>query len=303
MVDKSNFDQKVCAIIVTYNPDRRIKQVIESCINQVDCTFIIDNASLPKNRARIEEFNDEIYKNKINLIFNSENLGLPKAYNYGIKIGLDYGCGIFLFLDQDSIISENSVNKAKTAFSQLSLSFKVGALNFKNVEARQSTLDYLISRLYSRSYKKGKLYYNNQVTEVNSAINSGLFISAETIKRVGLFDEKLFMDAVDHDFSYRLRTAGLKIFTVNEAKVFHNVCEDYLTKGKITIRNHSVAREYYIIKDSLIVIRKWFKFFLFSTMALLLGVVMGVLFRLLFLPYRRKRLKIVLRSLRELLQQ
>jgi rhamnosyltransferase len=299
---ESNYDQKLCAIIVTYNPDQRIRQVIESCINQVDLTFIIDNASLPEKRAIIEEFNYEIYKNKINLIFNSANLGLSKAYNYGIKSGLNYGCGSFLFLDQDSILWENSVDEIKLVFSQLSLSYKVGALNFKNVEARQSTLDYLISRLYNRSYRKGRLYYNNQVTEVKSAINSGLFITVETINRVGLFDEELFVDAIDHDFSYRLRTAGLKIFSVNGAKISHNIREDYLTKGIIIIRNHNVAREYYIIKDSLIVVRKWYKFFFFSTMALLLGVVMGVLFRLLFLPCRWKRLRVVLSSLRKLLQ-
>jgi rhamnosyltransferase len=294
---KSNFNEKLCAIIVTYNPDIRIREVVDACMQQVDFIYIVDNASAPEKSSLIEMFNNKKFANKIDIFFNDKNVGLPKAYNHAIKKGIDCNCGSFIFLDQDSILEDNAVQNVKEVFSELSKSRKVGALNLSNNEAKTTTLELLISRIHERDYRKGYLYSNDKIKEVKTLINSGLFITRNILEQVGFFSEELFVDSVDLDLSFKLRNAQLRMFLVINAKILHNFDSDYISKSCLIVRNHDLDREYHIINDGLAVINKWYKKYFISCIVLLSAIILGILIRILFLPRRWKRFKVVMNTI------
>lgn len=298
MGDKSNFKGKLCAVIVTHNPDTRITEVVDVCRKQVDFIFIVDNASVSEKRSLVENLNREIFADRIDLTLNDKNIGLPKAYNHAIKRGMECNCESFIFLDQDSILEANSVQKVKSVLSELHISKNIGALNFSNIETKQATSELLISKIHDRNYVKGHLYSDGGIKEVKSLINSGLYITSNVLKQVGFFSEELFVDSVDLDLSFKLRNAGLRMFLVINAKISHNIDSDFITKGLIIARNHNVEREYHIIKDGLTVVKKWYKRYFISCMALLTLIILGILVRMIFLPCRKNRFKIIMNALR-----
>lgn len=75
-------NNKVCALIITYNINEKIIEVANSIVNQVELLVIVDNSSKPQTIKLLERLN----KNpNIKVIFNDKNCGIAKALNQGIN--------------------------------------------------------------------------------------------------------------------------------------------------------------------------------------------------------------------------
>ena len=81
---------KVVAIIISYNPDNNLLDSVNLLENQVEKIIIVDNGS---KKEKVKEINliRDINKEKIEVIFNEENLGIATALNIGVKEGLRQG--------------------------------------------------------------------------------------------------------------------------------------------------------------------------------------------------------------------
>ena len=101
---------KVAAIIVSYNPDNNLLDSINLLINQVERIIIVDNGSESEKKKNIKLIRD-IDKEKIEIIFNEENLGIATALNIGVRSALKQGYNWILTMDQDSKVSKNMVEK------------------------------------------------------------------------------------------------------------------------------------------------------------------------------------------------
>jgi GT2 family glycosyltransferase len=76
-----------------------------------------------------------------------------------------------------------------------------------------------------------------------------LLAPIEVIRRVGLIDEKYFMYAEDVDYSLRIRDAGFSLAYAPDASVWH--------KGGASTVHRSAAHDYYIVRNSLHLVRKY----------------------------------------------
>jgi GT2 family glycosyltransferase len=63
----------------------------------------------------------------------------------------------------------------------------------------------------------------NSIIETEYACGCALFISADMVNKVGLFDERFFLMFEETDLCYRARRIGIKSFLVPEAKVWHKI--------------------------------------------------------------------------------
>ena len=85
-------------------------------------------------------------------------------------------------------------------------------------------------------------------------------VKAETFKKVGLFDEGLFIDAVDTDFCMRLNQNNIKMIRINNAILLHSIGE---TKRKnigfikFSVTNHSPLRRYYMTRNSFYIWKRY----------------------------------------------
>ncbi len=223
------------AVVVVYNPDfDLLRKNIDAILSErVECVVLVNNSrdvSLEKLRV----------SDKIQIINEKENVGIAKALNDGIKYLDSRKFKYVLTMDQDSIIQSGSVEKLYNAFDK-----KAAICGCLYVDRNRGT-------------KKQSVDIKE---EVKIIITSGNLLKISAWKSVGGFEEKLFIDCVDFDICLKLRKKGYKIFQINDAILSHSV-GDVTPRRLLFLKrypsNHSSFRVYYIFRNNIYMIKKWF---------------------------------------------
>lgn len=230
---------KVAAIIVSYNPDNNLLDRINLLINQVERIIIVDNGSESEKKKNIKLIRD-IDKEKIEIIFNEENLGIATALNIGVRSALKQGYKWILTMDQDSKVSKNMVEKMLEVYNGIDEKERKDILSiFPNfVDERVQSIEEN-SDIDTYEY-------------VDADITSGNLLRAEVFDKVGFFDDSLFIDLVDTDFCMRLNEKNIKMIKVRDAILYHSLGESQSVKsifGKFNTSNHSALRRYYMTRN------------------------------------------------------
>ena len=248
-----------CAGIVLYNPEiDRLKENITAIENQVDSIIIVDNNSLNAD-SMLSGYSES---EKFIVIKNKKNVGIAAALNQICEESLRADYEWVLLLDQDSICSANMVD----SYSK-----------YVEDEAVALLTPYIIdiNKLTVEEYLKLNL---PEISEVEWAITSGSAVRLSTWRKAGGFDEELFIDGVDIDYSTRLKINGYKQLRINREYLLQEVGRAEPTfirrihkdnACSITIKryyrsNHSLLRQYYMTRNGIIIARKYksYKFLL-----------------------------------------
>jgi len=219
--------------IVTYNPDiERLGENLSAASSQVDRVVIVDNGS--KNYPAITGLCDKF---PTEVIHNEENRGIATALNQIASKATECGANWLLTLDQDSVCGEGLVAEYES---------HVG----------ESDVASMTCRITDRSFA----YKEPDKKYVDSCITSGNYIDLAEWKRLGGFDERLFIDRVDTDYCYRLRLDGKKILSIASVGILHEVgtgTSEHSFLGKhFVVFNHSAFRVYYITRNQVYFARK-----------------------------------------------
>jgi rhamnosyltransferase len=95
---------------------------------------------------------------------------------------------------------------------------------------------------------------NTSIEEVRFTMTSGNLLRVSAAKTAGPFEEKLFIDSVDTEYCLRLRKNGFRIIRVNTAVLQHQLGKP----GPFGVITHSAERRYYITRNMLYVMIKYF---------------------------------------------
>lgn len=230
---------KVAAIIVSYNPDNNLFDSVNLLINQVNKIIIVDNGSKDEIIKNINSIAN-IDKEKIQVIFNKENLGIATALNIGVKEALAQEYKWILTMDQDSKASTNMIEKMFEVYKGISEDERKDILSiFPNF------VDERIQSIEENSDMKAYEY-------VDADITSGNLLRADVFDKIGFFDDSLFIDLVDTDFCMRLNEKNIKMIKVRDAILYHSLGESQSVKsifGKFNTSNHSALRRYYMTRN------------------------------------------------------
>lgn len=238
----------VSAVIITYNVENDFKNRINKLKGKVNEIIVVDNGSKAETISMLKELEKEI-----TIIYLEKNKGIAYALNKGIKYSIEKGYDWILTLDHDSIVTDNMINNMLKCYEGFEgeLKEKVAMLVPVHVEEKEHENNHVINNeeVSSKSY-----------TEVLTEITSGALTKASIYKSVGLYDEKLFIDLVDHDYCLRLNKNGLKVIQVKDAILVHNLGES--TKKnflglKFTPTNHSALRRYYMTRNRMYIWNKY----------------------------------------------
>ena len=238
--------KKVICVLVLYNPDvNLLTKVVDGILDQIDLLWISDNSTnivtLPLNIRTSEKI---VYKNM------DGNLGIAAAQNVGIKYAIKEEYDFVYFLDQDSISPKGIVNQLMNQYDLLySKGINIGAVGPRPYNRKENVE-------YRGSVKKGKTLYEG-ITEVTELINSASLVPVNVFKQVGLMDEPLFIDGVDHEFCWRAkRKLGSRFFIVESVKLSHQLGEGdrYFLFRKVAIP--TPFRTYYQFRNYFILIRR-----------------------------------------------
>lgn len=230
---------KVAGIVVWYNPEvKECCNNIKSYIMDVEDLWIIDNSD---ERNEIGLLTQRF--SNLNYIWLGGNKGIATALNIGFSEAIKKGYKWVLTMDQDSCSSENMVAR----LIQTAKECEREALNPGIVAAQPDTP--------TRRAKK-----KDGISLMDSVIASGNLVKVAAYKATGGFIDKLFIDAVDWEFSLGVRALGYKIIQDNETILVHHLgaIENKSFLGiNMYPTNHSPIRFYYYSRNRLFVRDKY----------------------------------------------
>lgn len=231
--DSSNL--KICAGIVTYNPDIvRLQENFKQICNQVDLVLICDNGS--KNINKIRQI---ITINKAIIIELKENKGIATALNKLCKCAYKKGYDWIITLDQDSVCPNMLVQTLRQYCSD-----KAAVIG---------------PRIIYRGNEKYSAENIESVEKVEWIITSGSLTNLHVWDIIGGFDDLLFIDKVDTDYCIRANQAGYEIIRDNQVILNHELGDLKCRKlfGRVIyVTNHLPFRIYYQCRNTVYISAK-----------------------------------------------
>jgi len=266
----------VCAGIVSYNPDiSGLKKNVESVLEQVGQVFIVDNAS-----SNILEIKDAFSGLPVIWVENSENLGMAGGLNQLLLEAESHGFEWVLTLDDDSVCSDEMVAQLLTAAEHYD---NIAVAAPRAVDIRTKKANTPVDEPFS-GFK-----------EINMCITAGSLTNVKTVLEHGGFNEKLFIDHVDHEMCLRLKEFGYKIIKVGSAEIFQEFGAESSRRRFLwkvyTQRGYSPIRVYYQTRNSLFMVRKYGSKFDNRPRYLYFYLVFSFIAKFVYEPRRFARLK------------
>lgn len=228
-------ENKLSGIVVWYNPEKSDVENIDSYLGHIDKLYIVDNSHHDNQHL----LKSQSIEGDIEYIPNGKNLGIATALNTGCQRAINDGYEWALTMDQDSSFLPGHLELFITEINKFSSS--------------QNTSDIAIFAPSRERDKKGDQFLTKVIT-------SGNILSLEDYSKVGGFDDKLFIDEVDHDMCFRLLLNNKKIYKFFTPKLKHLVGNSkmhcFLFK-KRNVMHHSAFRKYYIFRNRLIMMKRY----------------------------------------------
>jgi len=235
--------RKVIAIYVIYNPEIDVlKKSLDIVKKYVDKIWITDNSK------KQHPISDE----KIVYSHQPDNKGIAYAQNIGIKYAIENDFDWIVFFDQDSVFDDVFLPNMFTAFETL-LKYDVNTYGIGPMAMNRDSG----SILNKKSVLKSIEFDGKQYVEVRELMCSASIIRSQMFKEIGLMDEKLFIDGVDFEISWRAANKiNARFYIVKECVLQHQLGEG---DRKFMGRNTHIPtpfRVYYQVRNSIVLSKR-----------------------------------------------
>jgi rhamnosyltransferase len=217
--------EEILAVVVSFNGVATLRRTVDALLPQVGEVCVVDNGS---DAASAELLGLLERQAGVSVVRLGSNRGIGAALNVGVRRARETGRAWLLTMDQDSVVDDGMIAAYRAAL------------------ARDPELASLTPRV-------GGTPSVGATEPVGSAITSGNLVKVRACEEVGGYDESLFIDAVDFDFSLRLRRAGYRIGRVPAAVMHHQLGEARAVPPLLrrVYSEHTPRRRYYISRNIL----------------------------------------------------
>lgn len=282
----------VAVIILNWNRKNDTLETISSLAKSDTSGFkleivVVDNGS---SDASAEAFRKLKMKN-LKLIENGRNLGFAKGNNVGMKYALEKGYDYIALLNDDTIVDKDLV---KNIFLEHEKNEKAGAISPKiyfakgfefHKKYRKDELGKVIwyvggnidwDNVYGSNRGVDEVDHGQFEKTIETDFTTGCFVmyKAESLKKVGLYDERYFAYFEDSDHAQRFKKAGYKVLYSPKGKLYHKVAQSsgigselndyFLTRNRMLfgMTYASLRTKFALIRESiklLLIGRMWQK--------------------------------------------
>lgn len=244
----------LCAVIVTFHPTlAELHAGIQAVWNQVGQVLLVDNSPTDDNDAVTGYADLPVAK-----LMLGENLGVASAQNRGIEWAKEHGFSHVLLMDQDSVASDDMVEKLGQALGELTRKgIRVAAVGPALHDGRDGTpVHFAVRRhvLMGRYFGAG-----DEVVEVEYLISSGSLIPLASIATIGLLEDGLFIEYVDIEWCLRAKAKGYSCYGVCGAVLNHNMGDTAITSPWLLGRRFQIYtpfRFYYQFRNAISLCRR-----------------------------------------------
>ena len=242
---------RVASVTIALDPDpQRLLEQMRSLVGQVDLAIVVDNGSAQPVAAKLAA--SPLPSHTVRLETND---GIARGFNVGIETAASLGATHVLLLDHDSIPGPNMVFVLREALK------KAGARDVAAVGPRirdprdRRELPFIqLGWLRNRHVRPRR---GDQLIPCDFLISSGSLLPVEAWRRVGPFDESLFVDNVDLEWCMRARAAGFSLYGAAAAHLEHQLGDTRYRVGRaVRLIVHSPERLYYMTRNRLLLYRR-----------------------------------------------
>lgn len=220
-------------VVTLYNPDSRVVENLGTYVGYLDKLYVIDNSPVC-NHTILQDITNTY--SKVACLASGKNLGVSMALNIALVKADSEGYELLLTMDQDSFFLPDQASRYFASIKEI---------DFKSVA--------VVSPYHRRVVSdEGACIYQ----EKDIVWTSGNVLSVPVAMQLGLFDERLFIDSVDHEYCLRARLTGYRILQATNCYLNHEVGEGRMVRKffkKKFRRYHSPIRFYFMIRNSLYV--------------------------------------------------
>lgn len=235
---------RIAATVILYKPNKSVLSNIKTYLDKTSALFVIDNSEEPVEFIK-EEF---LTQKNVKYISNNGNLGIAAALNIACKMALEEGYDWLLTMDQDSSFKKEMLEEFFDQF-------------YKN-ENKDSTAIFSPQQNMHEYLMWKALNQASNENECEAVMTSGNLLNLEIYQKIGGFEEKLFIDEVDHDYCLSAIVNNFKIIKFCNIYLKHQLGKDIVVKKKgsaFTLADHSPLRMYYITRNNFYIWNKYKK--------------------------------------------
>jgi len=236
---------QTCAVVITFHPDEEVFKNIEKLRGQVQALVVVDNGSLPESLTLLRRASVET---QFHLIENGENLGIATALNIGIRWAEHNTYPWVILFDQDSTITDAFMETMLRAYETHPHRDSLAILVPRYVDQR------LGSPIPPILAKSGTL---------EAAMTSGSLMRISSFLQHGPLEDGLFIDAVDYEYSLRVRCNGYLISECPQAVLLHSpgTPKVHTLFGMYLFQtsNYTPIRRYYQMRNYTWIARRYWK--------------------------------------------
>jgi GT2 family glycosyltransferase len=210
--------------------------------------FLVDNASQDDSLAHLSDLGKDV-----TLIKSPINGGWTGGNNIGVKRALDNGHQFIFLLNNDAFVEPDTLSVLMTHFSKDAERMPVlgpvhkdpgrQQYNFLGAAADAAT------GLWMRPTEGSQTSDLNESFETSWIKGAGIFIHRRHFEKLGLFDDRFFLNFDEIDWCYRARKAGYPLLMVRDAIINH---VGYVSMGETT----SPMQTYFMKRNGLLFAEK-----------------------------------------------
>jgi GT2 family glycosyltransferase len=215
-------------VIINWNT----REYLLACLDSIEFatkgftveTIVVDNGSQDGSQ-------DIVKKNYpwVSLIENKKNFGFAKAANDALR---QMKGRYALLLNPDTQVKEGAIASLISFMDQHPEAGIIGAHLLNADGSKQNSISNfpsLTTELLNKSLLRwlfpkkfpGKERDYPEPIEVDSVIGACMMVRRDVLNQVGLLDEDYFLFLEETDWCYRMKKAGLKIYFIPQAEIYH----------------------------------------------------------------------------------
>ncbi len=224
--------EKIFGVVILYNPAEAVRDHIAGYLPFLGELMIIDNSE-PASKLDLSG-----WESQATIVQDGINKGIAARLNQAAWYAIEKGAKWLLTMDQDSFFSGDYLKQYLECLASTSGKDKIAMCGVA-FESAPSIIDC-------------------SVVETDNLITSGSMVNLDVFKRLGDFDENLFIDEVDFEYCARAVKNGFKTIRFRNIYLNHSLGtisqHRSLKSLKKTSRTlHSPQRLYYMLRNYLYV--------------------------------------------------
>jgi rhamnosyltransferase len=227
-------------VVVTYNPGPYLAGHLRALREQIAQVVVVDNGS-----SDVEAVRRACGETGCRLVRNDRNLGIAAALNQGAAAALEAGAEWLAMFDQDSLPPPGAVDALLQLARAHPRSERIGVIAMTHSD-----------RGTGRPY-----HAPSDVLEegpgwrvLRTTITSGSLARCAVLRELGGFEERLFIDFVDHEFCLRLRRHGWLVVEAPDVVMTHSMGasrEHRFLGRRMVLTHHGAWRRYFMTRNQL----------------------------------------------------